>query len=141
VRVVLDVNVLVSGLPLQTNTPPSILVDLWYEGRFGLYYSHHILKKIGDAWRKPYYQSRIRSDEIPILLDRLRFLGNVVEPVDDVHGEAEDDEDDLVLATAVAAQADFLVTGDKYLLDLKEFRGIPIVSPRDVLDRLLETAP
>jgi predicted nucleic acid-binding protein len=40
-----------------------------------------------------------------------------------------------------AKQADFLVTGDKYLLDIGEFRGIPIVSPREFLDRLLEDVP
>ena len=42
-----------------------------------------------------------------------------------------------MLATAVAANADYLVTGDKYLQRLDEFRGIPIISPRDFLDMLL----
>ncbi len=62
----------------------------------------------------------------------------VVQPVDDVHGVAADEEDDLVLATAVAAQADYLVTGDRYLLEIGEFRGIPIVTSRDRLDAELD---
>jgi len=41
-------------------------------------------------------------------------------------------------AFAVAAAADHLVTGDKYLLRIGEFRGTRIVSPRDLLDLLLE---
>ena len=59
-----------------------------------------------------------------------------VKPAEGIHGVAPDDEDDLILATAVAADADFLVTGDKGLLALGEFRGIPIVSPREFLVRL-----
>jgi len=67
-------------------------------------------------------------------------LADIVTPADDVHSVAEDDEDELVLATAVAARADYLVTGDKYLLRISEFRGIPIVSPREFLD-ILQEAP
>ena len=47
-------------------------------------------------------------------------------------------EDDLVLATAVSGDADFLVTGDKQLLALGTYQSVSIVSPRDfigVLDR------
>ncbi|MBA2469732.1 MAG: hypothetical protein H0V37_10035, partial [Chloroflexia bacterium] len=60
-----------------------------------------------------------------VILDEVSSLADTVLPVGDVHGVAEDDEDDLVLATAVAAQADYLVTGDKYLPRIGEFRGIP----------------
>ncbi|MEJ7900756.1 MAG: hypothetical protein WKF63_02870 [Thermomicrobiales bacterium] len=42
------------------------------------------------------------------------------------------------MATAVAAKVDYLVTGDKYLLRIGEFRGILIVSPRQFLDLMLE---
>jgi len=42
-----------------------------------------------------------------------------------------DADDDIVLATALAAQADFIVTGDDDLLTLKEHQGIRIVSPRE----------
>ena len=54
--------------------------------------------------------------------------------------EVKDEEDDLVLATAVAARADYLVTGDRYLLEIGAFRGIPIVTPRAFLDVLAEDA-
>jgi putative PIN family toxin of toxin-antitoxin system len=48
------------------------------------------------------------------------------------------DDDDVVLATALAGKADVIVTGDEDLLVLKKFRGIEILSPRqflEVLDR------
>ncbi len=47
-----------------------------------------------------------------------------------------DPDDDAVLATALAAQADLLVTGDKDLLVIESYQGIPIVTPADCLARL-----
>lgn len=45
-------------------------------------------------------------------------------------------EDDLVLATAVSAQADYLITGDAMLRKLRTYEGVSIVSPREFLDVL-----
>lgn len=47
-----------------------------------------------------------------------------------------DPDDDAILATALAAQADMLVTGDKDLLVLGSYEGIPIVTPAECLARL-----
>jgi putative PIN family toxin of toxin-antitoxin system len=48
-----------------------------------------------------------------------------------ITGICRDVDDDNVLACALAAKADYLVTGDADLLVLKNFRGIKIISPRD----------
>jgi len=47
-----------------------------------------------------------------------------------------DPDDDWVLATAVAGEAEVIVTGDGDLLDLRSYRGIAILSPRAFLERL-----
>lgn len=47
-----------------------------------------------------------------------------------------DPDDDAILATALAARADFLVTGDQDLLTLGSYQGIPIVTPAECLARL-----
>jgi predicted nucleic acid-binding protein len=54
----------------------------------------------------------------------------------DIHGIASHPEDDLVLATAISASADYLVTGDALLLSLGFFRDVQISSPRQFLDQL-----
>ena len=57
----------------------------------------------------------------------------------DVQGVASHPEDDPVLATAVSAAADYLVTGDRQLQQLGSYQGVRIVSPREfltLLDRL-----
>ena len=66
----------------------------------------------------------------------LRAAATVVVPVATVQGIAADAEDDLVLATAVAGDARFLVTADKHLQGLSTYQGIEILSPRQFLDLL-----
>ncbi|MDE2868360.1 MAG: hypothetical protein OXN91_06935 [Chloroflexota bacterium] len=54
----------------------------------------------------------------------------------DVRGVATTPADDLILATAVAGGAGHLVTGDRQLLNLGEYRGVRIVGPRAFVDWL-----
>ncbi len=136
-KVVFDANVFVSGLSRRNFSAPTVLMDMWKLGTFEVVVSQHILSKVEKAWRKPYFRTFLTVEEIASILAEVSGLTRVVTPAEDVHGVAEDDEDDLVLATAVAARADYLVTGDKYLLRIGEFRGIPIVSPRDFLNTML----
>lgn len=135
-KVVLDANVLLSGLVIGSAAPAQIIA-MWEEDMFDICVSERILDGVSRALNKPYWRKRLDIQLLERRLSNVRSLVKPVKPVDDVHGIAEDDEDDLVLATAVAARADYLVTGDKYLLRIGEFRGIPIVSPRDFLDMVL----
>src|SRR5690606_38409913 len=48
----------------------------------------------------------------------------------------DDLDDDAVLACAIAAQADYIVSGDPHLLKLQEFRAIPIITPVQAVERL-----
>ena len=50
-----------------------------------------------------------------------------------------DVDDDAVLACALAAQAEAIVSGDSHLLNLKEYRGIPILTVVDVLNHLVSS--
>jgi putative PIN family toxin of toxin-antitoxin system len=69
-------------------------------------------------------------------LKALRQQTRLVEPGALPRPICRDPDDDLVLATAVAAGADLIVTGDENLLVLKADEGIPIISPRHFLERL-----
>lgn len=64
----------------------------------------------------------------------------LVFPTERASGATADPADEMVLECALAAGADYLVTGDKrHLLPLKAFRGIPIISPAEFLGRLATT--
>ena len=57
-----------------------------------------------------------------------------------VAGVATHPEDDLILATAVSARVDYLVTGDRKLQELGSFQGVTIVNPRTFLQVLTKQA-
>jgi putative PIN family toxin of toxin-antitoxin system len=135
IRVTLDVNVLASGFPAEAGTP-SKLIQRWTDLEYELVLSAHILDGLERTWQKPYFRLRYSSQRTGDALRLLRTAATIVVPDATVSGVGEDIEDDLVLATAVAGNADFLVTGDKHLQELGRFRGITILSPRQFLDWL-----
>lgn len=70
-------------------------------------------------------------------LEQLRLRVRLVEPATLASPVSRDADDDVVLATAVAAEATVIVTGDQDLLVIGRYNGIDIVSPRDFLSRLV----
>ena len=131
-RVVLDVNVIVSAFPSKSGVPLTV-VRFGLSGTFEIVMSEHILLGVKRAWDKPYYRERFNEIEARRALNVLRANAFVVEPSRAAMGVANDLEDDLVLGTAIAGQADYLVTGDRGLLRLVEYMGIEIVSPQEFL--------
>lgn len=66
--------------------------------------------------------------------DALAESAELVFPTDRATGATPDPDDEMVLECALAAEADYIVSGDKkHLLPLREFRGIRIVNPADFL--------
>jgi putative PIN family toxin of toxin-antitoxin system len=63
-------------------------------------------------------------------------LARLVEPAEIAPIIIADPDDDAVLACAVAARAEIIVSGDSHLLDLKEYEGIPIVTAAHLLTRI-----
>lgn len=118
-------------------TPPSQIVSRWQHGQFSLIVSEHIVSGAEGVWNRPYFLAQLGLDEPRRALSILRDHAKFIVPADDVRGVADDEEDDLVLATAAARNADYLVTGDKGLLAVGEYRGVAIVTPRMFLDLLL----
>lgn len=69
--------------------------------------------------------------------DALTDAATLVFPVERAAGATPDPEDEMILECALAAEVDYIVSGDKkHLLPLRRFRGIPIVSPAEFLRRL-----
>lgn len=138
IRAVLDVNVLASGVLgfIQPSTPPGLLLRAWRAGSFRLIISEHILTNLQRALAKPYFRRRLTAAETNAFLALLRQEATLVPITAPVYGVAPDTEDDLVLATAVSGQADYLVTGDAAFRDLQTYREIRMVSPRAFLEIL-----
>jgi putative PIN family toxin of toxin-antitoxin system len=137
IRATLDVNVLASGFPAEAGIPAA-LIDHWTNLAFELVLSEHILTGLARTWQKPYFQQRYRPEQVQQTLTLLRTETTLVVPVTTVRGVAADAEDDLVLATAIAGDAGFLVTGDRYLQALGQYETTVIRSPRQFLEILAD---
>jgi uncharacterized protein len=124
-RVVLDTNVLVSGLAYPGSIPGQI-VSIWRQGGLDVVLSRYILDEIINVLPR---LSRIQlsSSEIRDLVDSLMFLADVIEPDAEQDPDLRDPADQQVLGTLRASRADYLITGDKHLLALAG--KYPIVTP------------
>jgi uncharacterized protein len=124
-RVVLDTNVLVSGLAYPGSIPGRI-VGIWRQGGLDVVLSRYILDELVRVLPR---LSRIHlsSSEIRDLADSLMFLADIVEPDAEQDSSLRDPADQPVLATLRASKAEYLITGDKDLLALAE--KYPIVTP------------
>ena len=130
-RVVLDTNILVSAIAYPGSIPGRIF-NAWQSGQMDVVLSRYIL---GDMVRVlPKLSSNKRSlPEIRDLADSYLLKAEIVEPSLEVEEELRDVKDQPVLGTLRASQADYLITGDK---DLLEPAGrYPIVTPADFWDR------
>ena len=128
-RVVLDTNILVSALLIQTGNPAAIY-RAWREGHFTLLTSADLLDELRATLRKPAIAERIKPYKAGGLVDELKKLAEGVEALPRVH-RSPDLSDDFLLALCEAGRADYLVTGDKSgLLALEQHSGTRIVSAR-----------
>ena len=117
-RVVLDTNVLVSGLAYPGSVPGRIL-NAWQQGGLDVVLSKYILDEMVRVLPR---LSRIQLSpaEVRDLADSFLFMAVIVEPSGEVDEALRDKADGPVLGTLLAAQADYLITGDKDLLALAE---------------------
>lgn len=129
---VLDTNVLVSAFPAH-GTVPAILIDAWRQGAYHLVISEHILEELSETWRDPYWNARFSSTDGAEAISLLRSAAIVTALTVTVSGVATHPEDDLILATAVASKANYLVTGDRKLRAVGIFQDVTILSPREFL--------
>ena len=137
-RVVLDTNVIVSGLLSRKGAPAQVL-DAWRERRFLLVASPAIVAEVSAALHYPHIRHKyvlVEADNQEILAllehDALLVPGN-----SDVAGSVPlDAKDEMFLACAVDGQVDMIVSGDHHLLELGAYRDIPIITVRQFLERL-----
>ncbi len=124
-RVVLDTNVLVSGLAYPGSIPGRIIA-LWRQGGLDVALSRYILDETARVL-PCLTRIRLSPGEIRDVVDSLLFLADIVEPNAEQETGLRDAADQQVLATLRASQADYLITGDKDLLALAD--KYPIMTP------------
>lgn len=134
-RVVLDTNVIVSGM-IKAEGIPGQIMRAWRENKFILLLSPPIFEEIGRVIRQPKVVKyhKLKEEEIQDFLLDLYSASEETEEKIKVN-VTKDPTDNLFLACAKEGKADYIVTGDKDFLKLEEYEGIKIINPAQFLKR------
>jgi putative PIN family toxin of toxin-antitoxin system len=130
VRIVLDTNVIVAAFAARGLCAEVFEVCV---SSHTLVISEHILAEVDSALVK---KVKLPKKIIHDITEYLSDVAEIVEP-DHVDNSVCRDKHDLpVIGTATKGNADFVITGDADLLALKRYRGINIMTPRELWNRL-----
>ena len=136
IRVVLDTNVIISGMAYPSSVPGKI-VQAWRSGTIEVFLSDYILDEVRRVLPRLRHRHQMSDGEIGDLVDILALLAEVIEPVDLLANAVRDGRDTPVLGTLVAGLrvecVDYLITGDKDLLTLSN--RYPIITPAEFWSR------
>ena len=128
-RVVPDTNILVSALLFGGRL--DALIGRWKSGELIPFFSRATFAEFRRVLAYPRFG--LTGPEINALIEEeILPWCEVVETGEEIRGVCRDPGDDIFLSCAVAAGADAIVSGDRDLLDLGAFRGIPILSVADL---------
>lgn len=134
-RLVLDTNVVASAI--LWSGKPRLLLQAARERRVELFTSTPMLAELTDILGRRKFDRKIAASQLTIdqLVDGYAQLVSLVRPAS-IARIAPDPDDDVVIATALAARADLLVTGDKPLLIVAEHQGVRIVAVSEAVKAL-----
>ena len=138
IRAVLDANVYVSAA-VRPEGPPGQIIDQFLRGgAFEVILSKAIVEEVLRALGYPKVRKYIRPGLDPELwFEDIVVLSHLVAGEHRVEGVSKDRDDDKYIAAAIEGRAVFVVAGDSDLLNLAEYVGIRIVSPRVFLNLLV----
>lgn len=127
-RAVLDTNIFISSV---LGGKLSVIIDEWKAGRFKLIVSEAIAREYLDVINRPKF--KIPQIEIVTASEYLLQNAEFVTPEEKVVVIVADPADNKFLEAAVAGKVDYIVSGDRHLLDLGSFSGIPIIKAVDFI--------
>lgn len=138
-RVVLDTNVWISGW-LWGGVPGQLII-MAKNQQITIFVSEGLLSELETTLGRVKLQSKIRSlgATVQILLAKTSELVKLCQETSVDVPQLRDQDDAIIIATALAANAEVIITGDQDLLTLNEFEGILIITPTDFLNRYFPT--
>jgi len=133
-RVVLDANVLISAL-IKSGKPRELLFKI-VEKKIQLVLSRDILEEFLEVTEDSRIRKYVDENDVIAFLRVMGNIGTIIKLRSMFKVVEEDPDDDIVLRTAYDGKAEYIVSGDKHLLSLREFRKIKIVKVNQMLDIL-----
>jgi len=132
-KIVLDTNILISAL-ISKKATPHILYQAWWEYKiYSLITSTYQMREFERVVQYPKLQRFLKKDEVHTMIRGLYDFAIIVKEIPEVN-YSPDPDDNIILGTAIAGEANILVTGDKKdLLNLKKINNIAILTARDAV--------
>ena len=132
-KVVLDTNVLVSAM-IKAGKPRDLFNKLIKDKQLIL--SRAILEEFLDVIEDPKVVKYASEQNVTVFFDTLRNAARIVQVKSGFKAVKEDPDDDIIVRTAYDGKADYIVSGDRHLLELKEFKGIKILTTEEMIHML-----
>lgn len=135
-RVVADTNTVISGL-LWRDAPREVL-DAAAAGRIQFFTSVALLAELDEVLRRPKFSQRLELANVSLqsLIADYAALCTFVKPTAIAPTILADPDDDDVLACAIAANAEVIVSGDSHLLTLQQYNQTRILTASALLSQL-----
>lgn len=136
IKVVLDSNVWISIF--MKKTLGREFSRIFEMEKVEVYVSETILREISRVLVYPKIKRLLKDSgvTIEIIIQQILEKSNVTKPKSKLNVIKEDPEDNRILECAVKANADFIVSGNRHLLELKKYDSIKIVTPRQLIEEL-----
>lgn len=129
-RAVLDTNIIVSAVVFKGK--PRQVLELAFEEKIKPFISQTLLAELTETLTKKF---SLPSEEIELIEQEIKDGFEIVYPTIILHVQ-KDQDDNRVLEAAAEGKCDYVVTGDKELLDLGNFKGIKIVTATEFISIL-----
>lgn len=133
-KIVLDTNVLVSAL-IKSGKPRELIFEI-VRKKVQMVTSEKILEEFIEVTEDPDIRRYVSDGGVIEFLRVIGNLANVIRVRSKFKVVKEDPDDDVVLRTAHDGRAEYIVSGDKHLLSLKNFKGAKIVTVSQMLNIL-----
>ena len=134
IKVVLDTNIFVSSIFWKKGNPHKI-VELALDKKILSFTSLEILQELEKVLRRDFQETEeIIQRQIALILE----YSTVVKPSARIYVVKDDPEDNKIVECAISCNADYIVTGDRHLLDVDEYEGIKIVKAKKLVDIVIK---
>lgn len=130
-KVVVDTNLFVSAHLIPSGNPAKIIDD-WIDDRYTLILSKPIIEEIIEVLQR----KGVSIERIERLLTLISQQAIMITAKEELSIIKDDPDDNKFLECAVSGKADYIVSGDKHLINLREYEGIKILTPKEFLEEM-----
>ena len=132
-KIVLDANIFISSFFWGGN--PKKVIERVISGIDELFITKEILNEIDSVIRRPKFH--VENDKINYFINSIEEIGNIITPQKLVINGSRDRTDNKYIECGITVNAEYIISGDIHLLELKKYKNIKIVKAKDYLDLVI----